>query len=681
MTQRASRLFATEHRCAGCRVQPDSRTVRDGVDVLRLSGASPSQWERFLEGRADAETPLFDRWSRVRALGVSPLGVRELPIVSQSVLSERKDCHGELLHASSPVLTSAASVMSERHYTLLLCDPAGLVLARWGGGEFEPIAQATRLIEGADWSEPARGTNAIGTGLAERRAVAVEGCAHYARDNHALACYASPLHGPDGRLVGLVDATSFSEAASPFVSVAMAGIARSIEDRLATLAWERAGVGSVAAVLERLREPAVIIDERGRAHFTNREARAELFGGERPRLVRGPDGAWVAPGRASTWRTRVEPVGPGMSVVYFEPPRAPQLTATTTSAFDVLLGHDPTLLEAKQKAARFARTPLPVLLLAETGTGKELLARALHDASPRHEGPFVAVNCGALSSQLLETELFGYGSGAFTGARAGGQPGKLEIAHGGTLFLDEVAEMPPSLQAMLLRVLEDGTLYRVGEPQPRQVDLRLVCATCRDLEAMVRAGTFRSDLYFRIRGATLSLPPLAQRTDVLALAEALLLRLAREQGRSAPQLSTEVRQWLRDHDWPGNVRELKSTLAHAVALADDEVRLEHLPRSLSRIDLRPRPVSVAEPTREAPSSSGHMSAQPPPPAPSPVPREGTALAVAPSDAVDLSREDAERRALVAAITRADGNLTVAAKYLGVARSTLYRMMDRHRLAR
>jgi transcriptional regulator of acetoin/glycerol metabolism len=647
------------------------------VDVLRLSGASPSQWERFLEGRADAETPLFDRWSRVRALGVSPLGVREVPIVSETVLSERKDCHGELLHASSPVLTSAASVMSERHYTLLLCDPAGLVLARWGGGEFEPIAQSTRLIAGADWSEPARGTNAIGTGLAERRAVAVEGCAHYARDNHALACYASPLHAPDGRLVGLVDATSFSEAASPFVSVAMAGIARSIEDRLATLAWERAGVSSVASVLERLREPAVLIDERGRAHFTNREARAELFGGERPRLVRGPDGAWVAPGRASTWRTRVEPVGPGMSVVYFEPPRVPTLIAAT-SAFDVLLGHDPTLLEAKQKAARFARTPLPVLLLAETGTGKELLARALHDASPRHEGPFVAVNCGALSSQLLETELFGYGSGAFTGARAGGQPGKLEIAHGGTLFLDEVAEMPPSLQAMLLRVLEDGTLYRVGEPQPRQVDLRLVCATCRDLEAMVRAGTFRSDLYFRIRGATLSLPPLAQRTDVLALAEALLLRLAREQGRSAPRLAPEVQAWIQQHDWPGNVRELKSTLAHAVALADDEVRLEHLPRSLSRLDLRPRPVSVIG---QAPAHELSSSAAAPAPSPSPVPRDGAALVVAPSDAADLSREEAERRALVAAIARADGNLTVAAKYLGVARSTLYRMMDRHRLAR
>jgi transcriptional regulator with PAS, ATPase and Fis domain len=477
--------------------------------------------------------------------------------------------------------------------------------------------------------------------------------------------------------VGLVDATSFSEAASPFVSVAMAGIARSIEDRLATLAWERAGVSSVASVLERLREPAVLIDERGRAHFTNREARAELFGGERPRLVRGPDGAWVAPGRASTWRTRVEPVGPGMSVVYFEPPRVPTLIAAT-SAFDVLLGHDPTLLEAKQKAARFARTPLPVLLLAETGTGKELLARALHDASPRHEGPFVAVNCGALSSQLLETELFGYGSGAFTGARAGGQPGKLEIAHGGTLFLDEVAEMPPSLQAMLLRVLEDGTLYRVGEPQPRQVDLRLVCATCRDLEAMVRAGTFRSDLYFRIRGATLSLPPLAQRTDVLALAEALLLRLAREQGRSAPRLAPEVQAWIQQHDWPGNVRELKSTLAHAVALADDEVRLEHLPRSLSRLDLRPRPVSVIG---QAPAHELSSSAAAPAPSPSPVPRDGAALVVAPSDAADLSREEAERRALVAAIARADGNLTVAAKYLGVARSTLYRMMDRHRLAR
>ncbi|MFO0727869.1 MAG: sigma-54-dependent Fis family transcriptional regulator [Myxococcota bacterium] len=541
------------------------------MDVLTLRGASATLWERFQEGRLTEEAPLVDRWERVRALGVPALGVTEIPIVSELALKERKDSHRELLLASAAVLEDAARSMSDQHYTLLLCDPSGLVLGRWGGGEFEPIAERARLIEGADWSEPARGTNAIGTALAEGRAVAVEGCAHYARDNHSLACYASVLYGPDGNVVGLIDATSFSQAASPFVSVAVSGIARAIEARLANEAGRRA------------------------------EAR----------------------------RARVRAVSP----------RAQSNLPSAAAPFDALLGDDPQLLEAKTKAARFARSPLPLLLLAETGTGKELLARAVHQASARAAGPFVAVNCGALTAQLLETELFGYGPGAFTGAQAPGQRGKLEAASGGTLFLDEIAEMSPSLQAMLLRVLEDGVFYRVGEVEPRQVDLRIVCATCRDLEAMVEDGRFRSDLYFRICGATLSLPPLRARTDVLMLAEALLSKVAAEQGRDCPRLSPEVRAAFERHGWPGNVRELKSTLLHALVLADDEIRLEHLPAS-------------------PPSARRRSSA--PPPAP--------------------SLESAEKTALLAALAESSGNLTAAARRLGVARSTLYRMMERHGVA-
>jgi transcriptional regulator with PAS, ATPase and Fis domain len=336
---------------------------------------------------------------------------------------------------------------------------------------------------------------------------------------------------------------------------------------------------------------------------------------------------------------------------------------------EAIFGHDPALLSAKDAAERFARTLLPVLLLAETGTGKELLARALHLASHRCDQPFVAINCGALSAHLLESELFGYAPGAFTGASREGNEGKIGAARGGTLFLDEVGEMPGPLQALLLRVLEDGTYYRVGESRPRQADIRLICATCRDLPGLVEEGGFRKDLFYRINGACLSLPPVRQRIDVAELVDHLLEELAQRSdlhgSRSGrlPSLAPEARDWILRHPWPGNVRQLKTALQHALILCDgDEIGLVHLPigveGQLASTEIRhPGPGSLPE----DPSIPATASAPPS------RPRSPTTLAA----------READR--LLRAVDEADGNLSRAARRLGVARSTLYRRLRRHGL--
>ena len=254
----------------------------------------------------------------------------------------------------------------------------------------------------------------------------------------------------------------------------------------------------------------------------------------------------------------------------------------------------PQVVATKVAAERFARTRLPILLLAETGTGKDLLARAIHGASPRCERPFVAINCGALSPHLLESELFGYAPGAFTDARREGYEGKVGAARGGTLFLDEVAEMPGPLQALLLRVLEDGTYFRVGESVPRQADVRLICATCRDLPGMVDGGSFRRDLYFRIAGAVLSLPPVRERNDVANLVRHVFAGLAASENPDAPapRLSRAVLERLTAARWPGNVRQIRTALQYAMALADGE---RDPPRAPA--EARPRP-------RERPRQGG-----------------------------------------------------------------------------
>ncbi len=364
-------------------------------------------------------------------------------------------------------------------------------------------------------------------------------------------------------------------------------------------------------------------------------------------------------------RVRLEPVsrddGGLIAAVAFLDPSTPgtraRPRAVDTLGFDALFGTDPTLVATKQAAARFARTPLPILLLAETGTGKELLARAIHGASPRRDKPFVAINCGALSPHLLESELFGYAPRAFTGASRDGNEGKIGAARGGTLFLDEVAEMPGPLQALLLRVLEDGTYYRVGESRPRQADVRLICATCRDLPRLVTEGGFRQDLFYRVNGACLVLPPLRTRTDVEALARHLLQTLAAEQGRSSPGTVPEIAPAAMAHilamPWAGNTRQLRTALQYALILCDDAaIDLAHLPHDPA--------VGSPAGTRDAPVAEA--AAQP---------------AAEPAKVRTLAEREAER--LQAVVERARGNLSRAAAELGIARSTLYRRLRRHGL--
>ena len=321
-------------------------------------------------------------------------------------------------------------------------------------------------------------------------------------------------------------------------------------------------------------------------------------------------------------------------------------------AFARMRGSDRAFEQVIARASRFAATEVPVLLLAETGTGKELMAHAIHDASARKDGPFVALNCGALSPHLVASELFGYAGGAFTGALRKGSPGIIERADGGTLFLDEIGEMPPPLQAALLRVLDDGTYCRVGDGRVRRSNVRLVCATCRDLPKMVETGEFRRDLYYRVRGATLSLPPLRERSDVLELAEAFLEALS-----PGAVLSDGVEARLVAHEWPGNIRELRAAMQFAVVLAAEAGRtvvlVDDLPRELHESAPREGPVAAI-----------------------PVPATSRAAPTSPP----ASLHDVEAVALRDALDAVGGNRSAAARRLGVARSTLYRMMERHGLA-
>ena len=639
---------------------------------IDLAHEDPASWERLAACPEEAPDPLRPRWLRSHLAGAPPEGPSAEPLVTEGTLRRHREAIDPILRLLDDVLAPTLGVFEARDFTLLFADRHGVVVDQRAGGGFADTARRVRLQPGAAWDEPTRGTNAIGTALAEQRAVAVRGAAHFARPHHGLVCYAAPVRDPWGELVGVLDATSFVERADPLAGAAVLSAARALEEalRIATLA--RADGALVERLLGRLRDPAVLVGVDGRISHANRAAldRGLALG---PTYAGGTDVVRArvpvsrvldvsadslraaARGQVRLRGLEVEPVHADGRVVAWlvvltatpVPPR--RRPAGTSPAFAALVGDDPGLVKIRAQAARVAPSTLPVLLLGETGTGKELLARAIHRAGPRAERAFVPVNCAALTPSLLQSELFGYAPGAFTGADTAGRDGRIALADGGTLFLDEVAEMPAALQALLLRFLEDGSYHRVGEATPRRADVRLVCATCRDLPAMVQDGTFRADLFYRIRGVALTLPAVREREDRAALCRALLADLARELGRTrVPRLSPAALERIDGFAWPGKVRELRMALHHALVLAGDEATLEpwHLP-----------------PTVAAPGSAQA--------GPSPEP---SARAGAPSMA------QAEAHALQRALDAARGNVSAAARALGVARSTVYRMMRKHGLA-
>ena len=343
---------------------------------------------------------------------------------------------------------------------------------------------------------------------------------------------------------------------------------------------------------------------------------------------------------------------------FFAKPFAPELLALTIErAFRVcdlqrenrrlqamhqpeVMGHlitrDPEMLRICRTVEKVGPSSVSVMLLGESGTGKEVLARGLHQASNRKRQRFVAINCAAIPDNLLESELFGFEKGAFTGAIKT-TPGKIESAHGGTLMLDEIGDLPFGLQAKLLRFLQERTIERVGGRQEIAVDVRVVCATHQDLQALCKDGRFREDLYYRLAEVVIAIPPLRERMgDATLLAHALLRRYAEENKRPALRLGEEAVQAIEAHGWPGNIRELENRLKRAAIMADGNL--------INRSDL-----DLGADSNPSPASD-----------------------------LDLrqARDEAERNTILAALGRVNGNVVRAAELLGVSRPTLYDLMHR-----
>lgn len=609
-------------------------------------------WQRFINGDeslGDINPVIFRSWERCRENRVDFQRIINNDILPIPQLRERSEAESDMLQAAKNVLPFLIRYLKGKNYIVLLCDREGYILKSLGNTNFMTKAQSVHLSPGANWGEGVKGTNAIGTVLAENKPVKIFGAEHYVQENHFLNCWAAPILNARGEMVGVLDISGEVVAADDrLVEIVLMG-AKMIEQNLQVLELEnnfsfcQEGVRMAAGMLH---DGFVTINSHGEITEIN-DAGVKLLGRSRDDVLGRPAVDVFNTKMSVTVKGKVNDIAEKQGLLLQS--RFSQLRSVDGNLLGSVGVLQPTVAKDNtfwvgrseltqnlfKQAAKAAATPSTILIQGESGTGKEVLARYVHQMSSRAKGAFVAINCAAIPVTLIESELFGYVEGSFTGAKRGGQQGKFEMAENGTLFFDEIGDMPFNVQASLLRVLQEKEIYRVGDTKTRKVNARIIAASNKDLKQLVDEGKFRLDLYYRLKVVTLEIPPLRERSeDILDLAPYFVIKASGSQQVRPLPIADAVYSRLLSYDWPGNIRELENCLESMVAMADGpELTLADLPAEIWHYH-------------------------------TPVEAEEISLL-----------EHQTKNAIIQALFRTKGKVAPAARLLGIGRTTLYRKME------
>ena len=632
--------------------------VTSSALALRQARSHLLEYGDCLPGMIDER--IARSWRRSLASGLLPTGrLSDTDHSSGNNLRQALACNHDLISHSRPVMEYLYEQVRQSHSMVILADKRATLMHTMGDVDFLTKAERVALSSGSSWQEQYRGTNAIGTALAEASSVEVHGAEHFLERNGFLTCAAAPIMAADGTLMGVIDISGDQRSRHPHTLGLVSMAARMIENRLVVATCRRhirlhlhahpEGIGSVAEGIIALSEDGWIVGANRTGLSMLRLTPADL--GATP-LSRALD-MRIDDLLARNKRQSGQPVQVHLhdgsmlfALVHAEEgslnlrssPSSPNVPDDALAKLDI---GDPLWHSATDKSRRVAGKPIPLLIHGESGVGKELFARAVHDSGPRRAAPFVAINCAALPENLIEAELFGYSPGAFTGAKREGCIGRLREAHGGTLFLDEIGDMPLSMQTRLLRVLQERQVSPLGGGKSVDVDFALICASHRKLREDADKGNFRSDLYYRINGLTVNLPALRERNDFQALTECILSTLNPERH---VYLSPDLLAQLGVHPWPGNIRQYSSMLRTASAMLNPDencIDWQHLPDDL-----------IEELTALQQQSSPAIANN------------------APQNLKELSRT-----AIQQALESNHGNISAAARRLGISRQTLYRKLN------
>ncbi len=667
---------------------PQVREARE----QRLSVARERFFTQGVLPQDDVSPIILRSWERCRCTGLDHTSGRGLDPVGRARLAESRERSGRLLEQASGVMEHVFEQIRASGSMMLLADTEGTIIHSLGDPGFVDRAERVSLQPGACWSEQLRGTNGIGTAILERAPIEVLGGEHYLDRNGFLACSGSPIFDAHGALAGVFDISGDCRTPQRHTLGLVRLSVQLLEKRLFETEFAREVVVAFHARPEyigSLQEGLIAVNAEGHILGANPAARDWLAGhgdkadfGELFKLSLGAilDRSRAAPSSllkldlrtggmlyAQVRSVRPLVIASGAAEEKADerakPSEAPARMPATEPierrlTLDSLATGDERQQRAVARAKRIGGKDIPLLIQGESGVGKELFARAFHNSSARAAGPFVALNCAAIPENLIESELFGYAGGAFTGARREGAVGKVQQADGGTLFLDEIGDMPLAMQTRLLRVLQERSVTPVGSMKLIPVDISLVCATHRVLREAVASGEFREDLYYRVNGLTITLPPLRERSDIDHIAMRILEVEAAELQGGEITISSEVMRFFEQYSWPGNIRQLQSVIRVGVALLEEgetEILAAHLPEEIFGTE----PFEVRRGRRRTDALQTPAKA---------------AEATAPAEPRSL--DEIELEAISNMMREVGGNVSAAARRLGVSRNTLYRKLGR-----
>lgn len=529
----------------------------------------------------------FIEASHIRCLkaGINIKNAYSMRMINGKDLQERIEKNKDLILAAEPYISHLYSFVRGTNFFAILTDSEGCILSVLGDELILAEAYRLRMIPGAFMDERNIGTNAMSLALSEKTPVQVSGKEHFINAYHKWTCSAAPIKDYQGNIIGVIDLTGYSENVHPHTLGMVVAAANAIE-RIVELKKFNMGL------------------ELSRNNSFERKSTDRTILGNESEMGRKLAGK-ITKNQA----------------IY---------------TFDKIISCNERFNNIVEYAKKIADSKSTVLITGESGTGKEIFAQSIHNCSKRCSGPFVAVNCGAIPATLIESELFGYEEGAFTGAKRGGNLGKFELAEGGTIFLDEIGEMPSDMQIKLLRVIEEGVITRIGSNKQIPLNIRIIAATNKDLKNEIQRGSFRKDLYYRLNVLPVYLPPLRERRgDIPLLIDYYMKKTAKKLGKSSVNITEDYMAYLQSYDWPGNIRELENVIELIVNTGSVQI--------------------------------SHWSAEP----------EEVSVTSISSQLVSL--DHIEKIHITNILNEVKGNVTIAAKVLGIGRNTLYRKLEKYNI--
>ncbi|WP_242259402.1 sigma-54-dependent Fis family transcriptional regulator [Bacillus cereus group sp. BfR-BA-01311] len=606
-------------------------------------------WKKFVnEGVLDSNRinqRISESWHRCKQANVNPHMNKGQKILSSHIFREQKKKSEIFLDIALPQIQNMRKTIDELQMMALLIDPDGYVLSLSGNKQTLKRAKHINFIEGVKWTEAAVGTNAIGTALEIEEAIMISGTEHYSVASHSWSCAAAPIHNDDGKLIGILDFSCPIEFSHPYMLGMVTSIAHAIE-RECSIKVHQNELHLIHRFLDVIDsdEQVVICNHRDVIVSASKSVRERVTNWSRMKLE-----DLVHHGL----ETKLEiPVYSNERMIGKCMYLKENKQMNTYSAFTFIKGITFPGVTGTSKAFQHtleeiklvSPTDASVYVCGETGVGKEYVARAIHENSPRKDGPFIAVNCGSLPKELMESELFGYAEGAFTGARRQGYKGKFEQAKGGTLFLDEIGEVPPEMQVALLRVLQERTITPIGSSKEVPVNIRIITATHKDLLRLVEEGKFRQDLYYRLHVYPLYVPSLIERKEDIPY---FIQHFCERKNWNVVFPKSICNQFLQ-HTWPGNIRELVNALERIYILSQGREICEKQVAFLIQ------------------TMMGNQ--------------QQLELQVENKTEHTLNfREKIQRDSMIEALQKTNGNVSLAAKLLDVPRSTFYKRMQKYKL--